>query len=267
MTDRTLEEYSTRYSHVKFKREHGILELTLHTDDGPVIWGGGPHEELSRLWRDVGDDRENEVIILTGTGEWFTGPHGKESQRHFTGVPKPSEWDVGMRRGRFMEMDMLNVDIPVIAAVNGPVMRHLELALLSDIVLASETASFEDSGHYDGGHLVPGDGAHIALTMLLGINRARYMVFTGQSLSAAEAKNLGLVGEVLSPDQLLPRAWELAREITAKPKLVTRYTRQVMTQYIKHQMHQYLHSGFALEALADIDRAMAAAPKPDKADD
>jgi hypothetical protein len=57
---------------------------------------------------------------------------------------------------------MLNVGVPIIAAVNGPVLRHLELVLPCDIVLASE---FEDSGHYFGGNLVPGDGAHVALSI------------------------------------------------------------------------------------------------------
>lgn len=264
VTERTLEEYAGNYKHVRFERSGNILRLTIHSDGGPVIWGGGPHEEMSRLWRDVGDDRENHVIVLTGTGAWFTGPRGADAQRHFTGVPKPADWDVGIRRGRSMQMDMLNVDVPIIAAVNGPVLRHLELALLCDIVLASETASFEDSGHYTGGNLVPGDGAHVALSLLLGANRARYMIFTGQSLTAAQAMSLGLVAEVLPVAQLLPRAEELARQIAEKPRLVTRYTRQVMTQFIKFQMQQHLHSGLAMEALADIDRAMAAAPPPER---
>lgn len=265
MTELTLEEYAGRYQHVKFERSNNILQLTLHSNEGALIWGGAPHEEMSRLWRDVGDDRDNHVIILTGTGAWFTGPHGADAQRHFLGIPKPAEWDVGIRRGRCMQMDMLNVDVPIIAAVNGPVLRHLELALLCDIVLASDTASFEDSGHYVGGNLVPGDGAHVALSLLLGVNRARYMVFTGQSLSAAEAMSLGLVAEVMPSDRLLPRAHELATQIAEKPTLMTRYTRQVMTQFIKFQMQQHLHSGQVMEALADIDRAMAA-PSPARAD-
>lgn len=261
MAERTLDDYAADYRHVKFHREDGILQLTLHSDDGPVVWGGDPGEEVSRLWRQVGDDRENQVIILTGTGEWFTGPKADWRNRHFKGVPKPGDWDVGIRRGRFMEMDMLNVDVPIIAAVNGPAWRHCEQALLCDIVLASETALFQDSGHYIDGHLVPGDGMHIALTMLLGINRARYMVFTGQAISAQEAKTLGLVGEVLAPDRLLPRAWELARQIQQQPRLVTRYTKQVMVQHIKQVMQANIAQGMAYEALADIDRAMRDAEK------
>jgi enoyl-CoA hydratase/carnithine racemase len=256
MAEKSLDEYSREYRHVKFHREDGILQMTLHTDDGPIVWGGDPGEEMSRVWRQVGDDRANEVIILTGTGEWFSGPTADWRNRHFKGVPKPSSWDIGIRRGRFMEMDMLNVDIPVIAAVNGPAYRHCEQALLCDIVLASENALFQDSGHYMDGRLVPGDGMHVALTTLLGLNRARYMVFTGQAISAQEAKSIGLVGEVLPLDKLLPRAWELAREIKQMPRMLTRYTKQVMVQGIKQHMQAHIAQGLAYEALADIDRAM-----------
>jgi len=260
MAERSLDDYSRDYRHIAFHREGGILQMTLHTDGGPVMWGGDPGEEMSRVWRQVGDDRENQVVILTGTGEWFSGPPGDHANRHFTGVPRPSDWDVGIRRGRFMEMDLLNVDVPVIAAVNGPVYRHMEQALFCDVVLASENATFSDSGHYVGGWLAPGDGMHVMLSLLLGLNRARYLVFTGQSLSATEAKDLGLVGEVLAPDELLPRAWALAREIVQRPRLLTRYTKQVMTQMVKQQMQAHIAQGLAYEALADIDRAMQSAP-------
>jgi enoyl-CoA hydratase/carnithine racemase len=256
MAEKKLDEYAPEYRHIAFRREDGILQMTLHSDGGPLVWGGDPGEEMSRVWRQVGDDRENEVIILTGTGEWFSGPRADWRQRHFKGVPSPSAWDVGMRRGRFMEMDMLNVDVPIIAAVNGPAYRHCEQALLCDIVLAAEGALFQDSGHYVDGRLVPGDGMHVALCTLLGLNRARYMVFTGQAIDAQEAKAIGIVGEVLPLHRLLPRAWELARELKQMPRLLTRYTKQVMTQMIKQQMQAHVAQGIAYEALADIDRAM-----------
>ena len=65
------EEYSTRYKNLKMKRENGILEVALHTNDGPLIFDGYVHEELVKAFRDIGDDRENHVVILTGTGSEF----------------------------------------------------------------------------------------------------------------------------------------------------------------------------------------------------
>jgi enoyl-CoA hydratase/carnithine racemase len=97
--------------------------------------------------------------------------------------------------------------------------------------------------------LIPGDGMHVVYPMLLGMNRGRYFLLTGQKLSAHEAKDLGLVNEVLARDRLLPRAWELAKLLTQQHPLVLRYSRVLLTQYIKRQMHDLLGYGLALEGL------------------
>ena len=90
---------------------------------------------------------------------------------------------------------------------------------------------------------------HIVYPMLLGINRGRYFLLTGQRLSAHEAKDLGLVSEVLPREQLLPRAWELAEQLAQQSPLVLRYSRVLLTQYIKRLMHDLLGYGLALEGL------------------
>ena len=136
----------------------------------------------------------------------------------------------------------------MIAAVNGPAHRHAELAVLCDIVLASENASFQDAGHFVNG-TIPGDGVHVVWPMLLGPNRGRYFLFTGQKLSAQEALALGVVGEVLPRERLLPRAWELAERLAAAPRLTSRYTRVLVTQTLKRMMHDNLGYGLALEGL------------------
>ena len=86
--------------------------------------------------------------------------------------------------------------VPVISAVNGPCSIHAEVPLLSDIVLASETAYFQDLAHFPRG-LVPGDGSHVLWPMLVGPNRARSMLLMGKQLSAQEALEWGVVAEVL----------------------------------------------------------------------
>jgi enoyl-CoA hydratase/carnithine racemase len=245
----SLEQYADNYRHIRMERRDGILQMTFHTDGGPLQWGGGPHEEFPRAFADVGSDPANRVVIITGTGDAFSGPQGAAA-----GAPKrtPREWDKTYWEGKRLLTNLLDIEVPMISAVNGPALRHSEIPLLCDIVLASETAAFQDSGHFMSG-LVPGDGVHIVYPMLLGLNRGRYFLLTGQSIGAQEAQTLGLVNEVLPPGELLPRAWALAGQLAEKSDLVLRYTRVATTQYVKRIMQDLLGYGLALEGLGSAD--------------
>ena len=146
--------------------------------------------------------------------------------------------------------------MPVIAAVNGPALIHAEIAVLSDIVIASENTEFQDAPHFPNG-VVPGDGVHIVWPLVLGINRGRYFLLTGQKLSAGEAQRLGVVSEVVPRDRLLSRAREIAEEIVKKPTLATRYGRVALTQQLKRAMLDNLGYGLALEGLGALSAAAA----------
>jgi enoyl-CoA hydratase/carnithine racemase len=119
-------------------------------------------------------------------------------------------------------------------------------------VLAAEEAEFQDSAHFING-LVPGDGMHIVYPLLLGLNRGRYFLLTGQTISARKALELGLVAEVLPRAELLPRAWALAEQLAQQSPLVLRYSRVLLTQHLKRLVHDLLGYGLALEGLGAAD--------------
>ena len=101
--------------------------------------------------------------------------------------------------------------------------------------------------------LIPGDGMHIVYPLLLGLNRVRYFLLTGQNLDARQAQELGLVAEVLPREDLVPRAWALAEQLAQQSPLVLRYSRVLLTQHVKRQMHDLLGYGLALEGLGSAD--------------
>jgi enoyl-CoA hydratase/carnithine racemase len=243
------DDYATKYTSIHMRREHGILEMRFHTDNGSLRWGLVPHGELPEAFADVARDRDNRVVILTGTGNEFSGVRATPGTRSLAQGLTADAYDRVHWEGRALLMNLLSIEVPVIAAINGPAWRHSEIPLLSDIVLAADTAAFQDSAHFPSG-MVPGDGMHIVMPMLLGMNRGRYYLLTGQTLSAQEAKDLGLVAEVLPSDKLLARAWEHAEALTQKPTLLLRYTRLMFTEYIKRRMHDLLGYGLAMEGLA-----------------
>jgi enoyl-CoA hydratase/carnithine racemase len=242
-------EYANKYQTVRLERRDGILQMTFHTDGGSLRWGLLPHRELTFAFADIGSDPENKVIIMTGTGEEFSGPRPEGNYRP---GGSPRAWDRIYWEGKHLLQNLLDIEVPMIAAVNGPALRHSELPLLCDIVLASETAEFQDSAHFPTG-LVPGDGVHIVYPLLLGANRGRYFLLTGQSIPARQAQELGLVNEVLPKEQVLSRAWELAAQLAQKPLLTLRYARVALTLDLKRRLQDLLGYGLALEGLASLD--------------
>lgn len=242
-------DYKDRYRNIVLERDaQGVLLVRFHTSGGPFIWSEESHEELGYCFADIGADRGNRVIVLTGTGSVWCETIDFES----FSLNNPAEWDHTFYDGRKLLGNLLSIEVPIISAINGPARIHPEIPVMSDIVIASDDTIFQDAPHFAGG-IVPGDGAHIVWTHVLGPNKGRYFLLMGEELGAAEALQRGVVGEVHHRDRVLPRALDIAASFAGKTDMALRYARVVLTQRYKRLMDEGLSLGLGLEALAAID--------------
>jgi len=255
-----LSDYANKYHCINFSRTDGVLEMTMHSRGGPAKWGTSLqslHAELGHAFLDVARDYENKVVILTGTGDSFISEMDAEEP-----FPEPNlsaMWPRIQDEGLALLNNLLAIPVPMIGAVNGPALIHAELAALCDIVLAADHAEFADLAHVPGG-AVPGDGVHTVWPMLLGPNRGRYFLLTGERIGADEARRLGFVAEVLGKEGLMPRARELAGQLARLPVLTLRNTRSLLVRELRRRMFDELSNGLAHEGLAMLCPKPADAP-------
>lgn len=240
---RAFEDYATAYADVRMERRDGILELFLTTDGGPLIWAARPHRELADCFADVAADRDNRVVILSGTGDAFCADYRPET------FMEDRVWSRSMSHGRRLYLNLLDIEVPVIGVVNGPCLYHSGLAVLNDIVLAADDATFQDPAHFASG-VVPGDGVHVIWPELLGDNRGRYFLLTNQTLSAREALDLGVVNEIHPREALHDRARELAADLASRSPAALRYTRLLFAQRWRRRFLDDLPLGLAVEGIA-----------------
>lgn len=224
-----LEEYADKYADFfKMRREDGVLELRLHTDDGPYVHNWAAHNAWNRVWQDVGNDPENKVLIITATGDtWFRGDPKKSWGRPIVEEESDYIFQQTYDGWKLIESFVGNLDLPTIAAVNGPGI-HTEFAMLCDVTLAAEDADFMDP-HFMAGS-PPGDGQALVLQALMGTKRAAYYIYGGKSIPARTALELGIVSDVLPREELLDRAWELARYIAKRPRFTRWATHNILAR-------------------------------------
>ena len=246
-----LTDYQDNYPNLRFERQDGVLQLTLHRDGGEFVVSEPALRDLGKAFVQVAEDPGNRVVILTGTGERFATQFDYGSF-HETMQPDVFEYWIRTRTdGVRLLRAFLDIEVPVISAINGPIVSHSEMPLLADVVLATVDTVFQDATHFIQG-LPPGDGMHTVWTTLLGLNRGRHFLMTGRVITAHEAFDLGVVGEVVDREELLPRAWELARQWAGLSSATLRGTRAILTMEWRRLLSEQLHTGLTHEALAGV---------------
>lgn len=254
-------EYSVRFrDFFAMRRRNGIIELRMHSGGGPYFQTFASHNAWGQVWREAGNDPENQVLILTGTGaQWFDARRSGEA--HFDRSVQDTA-KLYEDAEKLLENFVFGVDIPTVAAVNGPG-PHTEVALACDITICTEDASFVDPHFLMS--TAPGDGQGLTFQELMGTKRAAYHMYTGRPVDARSALEYGMVSEIVPRERLLDRAWELAEMIIRRPAGARRMTHAIASRPWKRRVVNDF--GFQLhsqEAALFLDGADAGRPPSDE---
>jgi len=239
--------------YVTYAEEGGIVTLTLNAPDRRnAISTFADCDDVVAAVQRVNRDRAVRAVILTGAGTAFCAGGDLKAMRDRRGIIEGSHADLreNYRRGvQAMANALYDCDAPTIAAVNGPAIGlGLDVACMCDIRIASETARFAESFVKVG--IVPGDGGAWLLPRVVGMSVACEMSFTGDLLTAQEAREVRLVSRVVAPDALMPAARALAERIAANPPEMVRMTKRLLREGQHTRLSTLLEMSAAFQALA-----------------
>lgn len=237
------------------RRDDGVLLVEAHTLGGPIQLSVENHRALGQMLKVIGADPENELVILTGSGEEFmmdSDPDGFELE---TNDMPYWAYEYAYKDGRINVSSLVNdIEVPTIGIMNGPGF-HSEIVLMCDLTLAADDATIFDL-HYDIGS-VPADGIHNAFQELLGVKRAAYALLTGEAISAQQALEWGMVNEVLPRDQLIDRAYTIADHIMSQPRVTRRLTTQIIRRPWKQRIVSDLDGGFGIQMFGHVAKQLS----------
>jgi len=209
-------------------------------------------QELEALCRSIRTDHSVKVLVITGEGSAFCAGGNVKDMQSRGGIFAGSPYEVRDSYRNTIQripLALYELDVPVIAAVNGPAIgAGLDLACMCDIRIAAEKALFAESFVKVG--IVPGDGGAWLLPRVIGMPRASIMAFTGDTIDAAQALAWGLVAEVLPGAELLARAQALAQRIAANPAHALRLTKRLLREGQHMRLDSLLELSAAFQALS-----------------
>lgn len=193
------------------------------------------------------DETVRSVVLTGGGGNFSSGGDVKTMGR--LGDRTPEQRRQGMQRYRDLAVALMNLDKPLIAAVDGVAYgAGLSMALTADMVLVSERVRMCVVFHRIG--LVPDVGAWFNLPRIVGLQRAKELVFSAREFNAAEALQMGVAMEVLSPDALLPRALAIAHSFEGAPPTALSLSKQALQASLQSDLTTMLDMEATAQAVA-----------------
>lgn len=211
------------YETIIYEKKDGFAVITMNRPDKLNACSTTMYKEMDKVLDIIEFDEDIRAVIITGAGDKAFSAGADLEELDFDNLKESTEYiRIDARTFRHLE----NIPQPVIAAVNGAAIGYgCKVAIISDVVIASDTAKFSLPGTTFGAvHVITlGRGLNV-----LGRTRLASMLLTGETLDARQAESYGIVTKVVSPDELYAQAEKAAKKIASMPPLSVRVTRRML---------------------------------------
>lgn len=246
------------YQRLRLDRDGRVLTVSIAATTPLNFIDGVFHTELARIFGEIAGDPDTDAVVLTADGRCFCAGGDIEWFRSMTEAEKDHACSV---EGRKIIVDLLELPQPIISAVHGPAIGlGATVALFCDIVVAAPDAVFADPHVVMG--LVAGDGGAVIWPWLIGMNKAKELLLTGDRVKADEAERIGLVNRVVPRDELVANAQAQAQRLAGGWQKAIRGTKTSMNKILRDQVNLVLDTSLAIErqcmSSPDHEAAMAA---------
>jgi enoyl-CoA hydratase len=237
------------FTYIRTQLDEGVLRVTLDRPERRNAISPEMHEELTPLFRRIAEDREVRVAVLTGAGDKafcvgadFGGMDANLEHGYEDGMPELMNGSAALVRAQ------LAVPQPLIAAINGDAIGlGATMALFCDITFMADEARLADP-HVSAG-LVAGDGGAILWPLLMGLNRGKEFLLTGDIMDAAEAHRLGLVNHLVPRAGLLDAADAMARRLARGPQVAIQFNKRLANADLLEKVNRVIDTSLAMEAI------------------
>ena len=208
-----------------------VLDIQMKAANGKLPTAGHRgHEDLCRIWRDIGDDDSVRCAVLRGEGMGFSGGGDLKLVQDMA-----NDFDTRTRvwkEARDLVYNIINCDKPIVSAMHGPAVgAGLVAGLLADISIAAKSAKIVD-GHTRLG-VAAGDHAAIIWPLLCGMAKAKYYLMLCEPVTGEEAEHIGLVSLCVEDDQLLNKAYEVADKLAHGSQTAIRWTKYSLNNWLR----------------------------------
>lgn len=237
------------YETLLIERSNKIVTVTFNRPEVRNATNPRMHQELERVFIEVGRDPDANVVVLTGAGSCFSA--GGDLAQMKANLDNHVRWNESMAEARRILNNLLALDRPVIAKINGHAIGlGATLALFCDITIAAETAKIADP-HINVG-LVAGDGGSLIWPLLAGHARATYYLLTGEPITGARAAEIGLVTESCSAEALDARVNAIAEKLSSGAAVAIRLTKKAVNMVLRQQLETLMDAHLGFETMSHL---------------